>query len=264
MINRRYITLLFLALLFGCRPKERSILSDSQVSEKCRHIVEDFYSFFDRPTMKWLEETEWELVSTRHKNMIIEAVGKLSIPYSSDYMKVSTLGYMDPEYSFPRIVRLKDSRDPLARTAVAEYIPLEGRYKAHAIEILVELLFDADSSVRTGAACTISRRLDKADSTPLLLLHYFENVCGRPVGRRVAISGTRYDWVKALANSTYGSVLITWFEEAERARKRGYTSFKPWWDDTAYEHNATLAEARQIAEKMRNRYSQVIRRQRRG
>jgi hypothetical protein len=244
MINHRHITLLFLALSFGCRPKERSIFSDSQVSEKCRHIVEDFYSWFDSPTIKWLEETEWVLVSTRHKNMLIEAVDKLSIPYSSDYMKVYTLGHMDPEYSFPKIVRLKDSRDPLARSRVSESIPLEGQYKERAIEILVELLFDADSSVRTSAACTISRRLDKADSTPLLLLHYFENVCGGQVGRLAAISDRTCDWVRALANSTYGSVLSG--------------------DHTSLEHNATLAEAKQIAEKMRKRYSQVIRSQRRG
>ncbi|MHC4644844.1 MAG: HEAT repeat domain-containing protein [Planctomycetota bacterium] len=261
---RLLVTLLVLGLSFGCRPRERSIFSDKEVSEKCRHIVEDFECWFDGATIKWLEETQWAVVSTRHKNMVIEAVGKLSIPYSSDYMKVYALGYMDPAYSFPRIVRLKDSQCPLARSRVAESILLEGQYKEHAIEVLVELLFDAEKNVRTSAACTVSRRLGKADSTPLLLLHYFENVCGRPVSRLDAISDTRCDWVEALANSTYGSVLVPWFEEAGRARNRGYMSFEPLWDHASREHNATRAEGRQIAQRMKKRYSQVIRRQKRG
>lgn len=270
---RLLVALFILSLLIGCRSKEPSILSDEVVSEKCRSIVENFESWFDGDTMKWLEETQWELVSTRHKDMVIEVMAKFQYPYGSEFTQIFALGYMDPAYAFPRIVRFKNSRYSLAQTHVAEAIPLEGEYKERALRILVELLFDPDKNVRRCVAGTISHRLNKADSVPLLLLHYFENVYQKPVTRRDAISEPTTSWIEALADSKYRGVLVPWLDElkkrggfGERYFIRRWVDNDPpakwasWWNDARAEQSKALAGGKKIARKMKKKYNQVLRR----
>jgi hypothetical protein len=260
--------LLILVLLIGCRTKKTSIFSDQDVSEKCRSIVQNFECWFNGDTMKWLKETQWELVSNRHKDMVIEAMAKCQSHYSSDFVRVFVLGYMDSGYAFPRIARFKNSQDPLTRDQVAESLSLEGKYKEPGIRILVELLFDPDKNVRTGVACSISRRLDDDDSLPLLLLHYFENIYQRPVTLPDAISGTATDWVRALAASKYRGTLVPWLEDIKEKFNYDpvtmWMNYEPpqkwasWWDDARAEQSQALVEGKQITQEMRKKYQQVI------
>ncbi|MBA7705949.1 hypothetical protein ES703_114791 [subsurface metagenome] len=176
---------------------------------------------------------------------------------------------MDPAYAFPRIVRFKNSRYSLARTHVAEAIPLEGEYKERALRILVELLFDPDKNVRRCVACTISHRLNKADSIPLLLLHYFENVYQKPVTLKDAISESTTDWVRALAESEYRGVLVPWLEHIKEKFNRDpvkwLKNYDPpqkwvyWWDNARAEQSQALVEGEKVVRKMEKKYQQVLR-----
>ena len=264
---RLLLALFILNLLIGCRPKESSIFSDEFVSEKCISIVENFESWFNGDTINWLEETEWELVSTRHKETVIDVMATFQYPYGSEFTQVFALGYMDPTYAFPRIVRFKNSQNPLARKRVAEAIPLEGQYKERALRILVELLFDADEDVRLSVACTISRRLDKTDSVQFILLYYFENVYQKPVTRRDAINEPTTDWVEALADSKYRGVLVPWLDEIkdvggfeEKYFIRRWMDNDPpakwkfWWDDARVEQSKAVLEGKKIALQMKRKY----------
>ena len=269
---RTLVSLFVLSLVLGCKSEEPSIFSDEEVRAKCHNIVKNFDCWFDHETIKWLDKTEWTIVSTRQKDEIVAAVSKcVAKRYDSrDYPKVYALGLMDTNYSFERIACFKNSPCYMARGKVADCIPLTGKYKKQGLNILVELLFDSDARVRTGAACSITRRLENDESISLLLLYYFENIYQQPM-EQTTTGRLEYfcDWVRKIADSKYRGVLVPWLEEIRDKIGRdpvrewmnydGPVKWASWWHDVRVEQNQALVEGKQLAQKMKEKYRVVIR-----
>jgi hypothetical protein len=260
------------AVLFtsSCKSKEPSIYTDQQVINKCRQIKKNSECGLDYNSTVWLNETDFSLVSRQQKDLVVGTVTKvIARRENPDYSRAFALSFIDADYAFEPLSRLRKSPCSMARCKVAAKIPLTAKYKDRGTDMLVGLLFDEDRSVRMSTACSIAQRLESDEAVELLLLYYFENI----YNNYDTAHGCEHFcyWVRFLAKSKYRAVLLPWIEHVTQLKPNSpplheWSHYDPpgtwdkWMENAKAEQSEAIAKATKIVARMKQHYKSVLER----